>query len=129
MWQTASAWAVLVRWSGNVRAERRGRERRGDIGVAASAGNAICCRSGRLAGGRSEGVNRGPSRWVGHESAQHRMIELVATTPRPVGADQGRPRQGEIANGIECFVTHEFISETQTFSIEHPVMRYHDRIV
>src|SRR6266849_5696819 len=124
MWQTDNS----VR-SRNVRSEYRSRKGGRDIGpTATAAGSAIDDRIRRL-GGESAGIDRSPSRWVGNQGAKHRMVELVATAHGPVGPDQWQARQGEIANRIKRLVTHEFISEAQTFSIEHPVLRYHDRVV
>src|SRR5215470_492535 len=128
MWQTHPG-RPFGRWSGNVRSEYRSRKGGRDIRLPATAAcstidGGIC----RLPG-ESAGIDRGPSRWVGHQSAKHRMVELVATAYGPVGAYQRQARQGEIANRIKRLVTHEFIGETQTFGIEHPVLRYHNCVV
>src|SRR5262245_31597146 len=109
-------------WSRHVRSEYRSRKGARDIGLTATAaGGALCDRIRRL-NGESARIGRGPSRWVGHQSAQHRMVELVAAAYGPVGPDERQARQGEIANRIKRLVTHEFISEAQTFGIEHPVL-------
>ena len=39
------------------------------------------------------------------------MIELVATPNRPIGAEQRRTGERQIAEGIKRLMTHEFVGE------------------
>ena len=65
---------------------------------------------------------------IGHQRGQHRVIELVAAANGAVGGEQRLAGQGQIADGVENLVAHEFVGEAQAFRIEHAILGDHQRI-
>src|SRR5579863_6772328 len=58
---------------------------------------------------------------VGEQRREHHRVDLVAGTIGAVGADDRRAGQGEIADGVERLVAHEFVDVAQAFGVEHRV--------
>src|ERR1700722_16633860 len=67
-----------------------------------------------------------PGSAVGEQSLQHRMIDLVATTDRTIGAEQRQAGQREVADHVESLVAGAFVSVAQPFGVEQPLLvEYH----
>ena len=54
-----------------------------------------------------------PGGTVGHQGGQHRVVELVAAAHGPVGAEQRRAGEREVADRVERLVAHELVGEAQ----------------
>src|SRR5262249_8482364 len=71
----------------------------------------------------------GPRGRIGDQSGEHGVIESVAATHRPVGAEDRRAREREVADGVERLVTHELVREAETLGIEAAVLADHERVL
>ena len=71
----------------------------------------------------------GPGGGISHQGRQNRVIELVPAAHRTIRPQQGGPRKGEIAYGIERFVAHEFVGKSHTIGVEYAVLGHNQGIL
>src|SRR5256885_6743469 len=108
---------TLPATSGNVRAVSRSDQAAdhttADFGVGA-----------RTTGGFA--LDHPPGAAIGHQGRQHRVVELVTTTHRPIGAEQRQAGEREIADDIENLVTGALVAVTQPLAVEQAgFVKYH----
>src|SRR5262245_17375432 len=63
-------------------------------------------------------LDQSPGARIGHQRGEHRVIELVAAAHRTVSAEQRRPGEREITDGVKGLVADELVSKTRTLRVE-----------
>ena len=86
---------------------------------------------GMAAGRRAQGIgfDPGPGARVGHQRAQHRVVELVAAAHRAVGRQQGPSGERQIADRVEHLVADELVGEAHAFRVEDAVVGDDQRVL
>ena len=63
-----------------------------------------------------------PGALVGDEGFECLEVQLVTPAIGAVAAEDGRASEGEVADGVQHLVPHEFIAEAQAFRVDDAVV-------